>query len=291
MNMQERFFFSALSANACSRFRHLGVRKIVVHDMQINVSRTTTEIKLNTSRGYLAFEILYYTKIDQMMNFILDQTSVPVSVGNYSYQFSFADYSAGKMKAVVEFIGKLTKQLSCISSIELCNIKYTHPVTSFFPNLYGVQKFGNVEISNYAGPDKGLKLTAEDCDVIANSKFLKVRCSISGIQKTVNTFLKTWISGNHTVSGIALIYVIMHSNKKITEFFTGIETSVSTTTVAEIEPFKNEFIHQLSVIDQMVDIHRQSDQMRATVGLEKGWNRVLFVVWNEENLAKIQRTQ
>ncbi|CAP25537.1 Protein CBG04914 [Caenorhabditis briggsae] len=291
MNIRERFFFSALSANACSRFMHLGVRKIVVYDMQLNVSRTNTEIRLNTSSGYLSFNIFYYTKLDHMMNFRLDKTSVPVSVGEYSCQFSFADYSAGKMKAVVELIGKLTKQLSCISNIELCNIKYTHPVTSLFPNLHGIQKFGNVDICNYAGSEKGVKLTAEDFDVISNSKFVKILCSISGVQKTVNTFLKAWISGNHTASGIAHFYAIMHSNKKITEFFTGIETTVSTTTVAEINSIKNEWLDQWTVFDGTVDIHRQSDQMRATVAFHNTGHRVLFVVWNEENLAKLPRTQ
>ncbi|UMM37448.1 hypothetical protein L5515_009203 [Caenorhabditis briggsae] len=245
-----RLFFSSLSTNACSHFRHLGVRKIGVYEMHIDVSCTAAEIRLNYSYGWLIFKIFYYTKIDRTMNFILEKTSLPVSIGRNDifkhYHFSVADYTAGKMKAVVEIIGKLTKLLSCISNIETCHVKYTHPLTSLFPNVHGVQKFGKIEISNYAGPEKGMKLTVEDFDIITNSKYLSIQCSLAGMRKTVNTFLK------------------------------GVE---------QMKSIKSEYI------DQTVDIYRQSDQMRATVGFDNKGQKVLLVVWTQENLAKIQRTQ
>ncbi|ULT91672.1 hypothetical protein L3Y34_009364 [Caenorhabditis briggsae] len=274
MDIQERLFFSSLSTNACSHFRHLGVRKIGVYEMHIDVSCTAAEIRLNYSYGWLIFKIFYYTKIDRTMNFILEKTSLPVSIGRNDifkhYHFSVADYTAGKMKAVVEIIGKLTKLLSCISNIETCHVKYTHPLTSLFPNVHGVQKFGKIEISNYAGPEKGMKLTVEDFDIITNSKYLSIQCSLAGMRKTVNTFLKGWVAGNHTNSEVAHIYVhfCLYSNRKITDLFTGIETTESTTTVEQMKSIKSEYI------DQTVDIYRQSDQMRATVGFDnKGSKR------------------
>ncbi|CAO4384237.1 unnamed protein product [Caenorhabditis nigoni] len=54
-----------------------------------------------------------------------------------------------------------------------------------------------------AEPENVVKLTASDYDIISNSKFLIIQCSITGIQKTVNTFLKARIAGNHTNPEVA----------------------------------------------------------------------------------------